>query len=178
MNHEQSSIPLTQEDASHWLVRSLRLSADPTHSNYGYDLFIPNLMFDYLRTNEGAAEWSAAIPRMREISPLFFAAAWELCRRGILRPGVVVWGEQATDQGSAGSGFSVTPFGRSWLAESDRDDYVPTEPGRFVEMLKPSAQRFGPAFQARGLEAVRCYGAHCYLACCAMCGAAAETVLC
>jgi hypothetical protein len=88
-----------------------------------------------------------------------------------------MWGGQATSEGSAGSGFSVTPFGRTWLQESTKDDYVPTEPGRFAQMLQPFAPRYGTAFQARGQEAIRCYGAHCYLACCAMCGAAAETVM-
>ena len=41
-----------------------------------------------------------------ELFPIFANAAWTLCRRGILRPGVSRHLAQATDQGSAGSGFS------------------------------------------------------------------------
>ena len=44
-------------------------------------------------------------------------------------------------------------------------------------MLRPFAQRFGPGFQERAQEAVRCYGAHAYLACCVMCGAATESIV-
>lgn len=109
--------------------------------------------------------------------PVFFAAGWELCRRGILRPGVNEYGAQATDQGNAGSGYSITPFGRQWLAEADRDDYVPTEPGRFAQMISVYRDRFGDGFHERGQEAVKCYSAHSYLACCAMSGAAAESIL-
>jgi hypothetical protein len=64
-----------------------------------------------------------------------------------------------------------------WLAESDQDDFVPTEPERFAEMLVPYRKRFGPSFQERAQEAIRCYGSHAYLACCIMCGAAAEAIL-
>ena len=116
-------------------------------------------------------------PRIKEISPHFFAAAWELCRRGIIRPGIRMLGAQSTDAGSAGCGYSVTPFGRTWLTESHRDDFVPTEPERFARIVAPYKERFGPGFHDRAQQAVRCYGAHAYLACCAMCEAAAESVL-
>jgi hypothetical protein len=43
-------------------------------------------------------------------------------------------------------------------------------------MLAPYQQRFGPSFQERAQEVIRCYGAHAYLACCTMCGAAAEPI--
>ena len=44
-------------------------------------------------------------------------------------------------------------------------------------MLAPYRARFGASFHERGQEAIRCYGAHAYLACCTMCGAAAEAIL-
>ena len=106
-----------------------------------------------------------------------YAAAWELCRRGILRPGVRQYQEQATPGGSAGDGYSITPFGRQWLAEATQDDFVPTEPERFGQMMACYRERFGKAFQERAQEAIRCYGAHAYVACCTMCGAAAEAIL-
>jgi len=43
--------------------------------------------------------------------------------------------------------------------------------------VAPYRKRFGPSFQERAQEAIRCYGAHAYLACCTMCGAAAEAIL-
>lgn len=132
-------------------------------------------MQDYLTyqnkdTQQGARE-------IRDLSPHFYAAGWNLCWRGILRPGIRTYGEQATPDGSSGNGYSVTPFGQQWLAESDRDDFVPTEPGRFAHMLERFRDRFGPTFYERAQEAVKCYGAHVYLACCVMCGASAESIL-
>ena len=75
------------------------------------------------------------------------------------------------------AGFSVTPFGRKWLAEETQNIWVSTEPDRFAEMIAPLRDRFGQGFHSRSQEAVRCYGAHAYLACCTMCGAAAESIL-
>jgi len=43
--------------------------------------------------------------------------------------------------------------------------------------LQPYRVRFGPGFHQRAQAAVSCYGANIYLACCAMCGAAAESIL-
>jgi hypothetical protein len=83
----------------------------------------------------------------------------------------------ATPDGSAGSGFSITPFGKRWVQEANPDLFVPTEPERFAQMIEPYKRRFGSGFHARAQEAVRCYGAHAFLACCTMCGAAAESIL-
>lgn len=54
---------------------------------------------------------------------------------------------------------------------------MPTEPERFGRLLEPFRTSFGEGFHQRAQEAVRCYGAHAYLACCAMCGAATESIL-
>jgi hypothetical protein len=175
-----------EEDALKYLIAGLRKGSDDYssgYSNYGYDLYLPNLMRAYATLEEHNAErifggvTSRIEQRIRELSPHFFAAAWELCRRGIIRPGIRVLGAQSTDDGSAGNGYSVTPFGRVWLSESHADDFVPTEPERFGHLLAPFRERFGPGFHDRAQQAVRCYGAHAYLACCAMCGAAAESML-
>jgi hypothetical protein len=103
-------------------------------------------------------------PRLREMMPACYAAAWDLCRRGILRPGIREYGAQSTDDGASGNGYTVTPFGEQWLAESNRDDFVPTEPERFAHMFAPYQPRFGVSFQERAQEAIRCYGAHASLA--------------
>ena len=44
-------------------------------------------------------------------------------------------------------------------------------------MIAPFGPIFGSGFQQRANEAIRCYGAHAYLACCVMCGASAESIL-
>jgi hypothetical protein len=168
---------MSAEQAEKFLIRWLR---DPgvrksPYPSYGYDVYLPNVMRDYLVEQGHLIDHVDG--HLRPISSGFYAAGWELCRRGILRPGIRTYGVQDTPDGSAGNGYSITPFGGQWIGESDRDDFVPTEPGRFAEMLAPFQARFGPQFYERSQEAVRCYGAHAYLACCAMCGAAAESIL-
>ncbi len=158
------------EDAIQAIVDAIRSG---TTRQYGYDIYIPNVIAQYLRIGS----WSEKRNQVRELSPDFYAAAWELCRRGIIRPGVQKMDEQSTPDGNAGNGYSITPFGRQWIDDAAQDMFVPTEPGRFAEMLKPFRERFGPGFYERSQEAVRCYGAHAYLACCAMCGAASESIL-
>lgn len=148
------------------------------YASYGYDLLIPNVIDAYMQMidpDNARKHWGSE--DARDLSPAFYAAAWDLCRRGIIRPGVRRLGAQATTEGSGGDGYSVTPFGEQWLNEDTNDAYIPTEPGRFAEMLEPHRDRYGPGFYERSQEAIRCYGAHAYLACCVMCGAAAEAIL-
>ena len=166
---------MNQEDATNLLVEWMRNPNHGNYASYGYEVYLPNLIRTYLQSQ--GIQRHEQERSLREMIPHFYAAAWDLCRRGILRPGVHGYGAQATDDGNAGNGYSITPFGRTWLSESDRDNYVPTEPGRVAHMLEPYRVRFGPGFYERSQEAVRCYGAHAYLACCAMCGGASESII-
>jgi hypothetical protein len=172
---------MNDEDALKFLIKCLRQPARTDYASYGYDIYIPNIIRAYLRVTGSNAQGSDMEREFyttgKELSPHFYAAAWDLARRGILRPGVRIMGAQSTNEGSAGNGLSVTPFGERWLSENSQDYFIPTEPGRFAAMLEPYRSRFGPGFYERAQEAVRCYGAHAYLACCTMCGAAAESVL-
>src|SRR5450759_5245900 len=173
--------PVQQEDALKYLISALRKDRphNTGYADYGYDLYLPNVIREYVSTEEHIREDAGDgrnDRRMREISPNFFAAAWELSRRGIIRPGVRILGAQSTQDGGAGAGYSVTPFGRQWLAEAD-DTFVPTEPERFGQLIAPFKGRLGPGFHQRAQQAIRCYGAHAYLACCAMCGASAESII-
>ena len=169
---------MNEEDAQRFIIDCLRNLAPRQLQNYGYDVYLPNIIWAWLVRNEGVVDRTdAAVRRQVELSTIFYTAAWELCRRGVLRPGITRMGEQATPDGASGNGYSITPFGRTWIAEADNADFIPTEPQRFAAMLEPFRPRFGAGFQSRAQEAVRCYGAHAYLACVAMCGAAAESIL-
>ena len=164
------------EDAERVIIRGIREKPTFEYPNYGYDIYLSNTIRWHL-CESGGREKDALEQATRDLWPTFVAAAWELCRRGVIRPGVHQLSAQSTERGSAGEGYSITSFGAQWAAEADFDDFVPTEPQRFAHMLAPYVARFGPGFRERAQEAVRCYGAHAYLACCAMCGASAESVL-
>lgn len=171
-----NTVPFTQPDATALLVRWLRRPEYGDYgSSYGYGVYLPALV--RLHLSKQGIYRDEAESKLSEMMPMLYAAAWGLCRRGILRPGVRAFGAQATADGASGNGYSITPFGEQWLAEADRDDFVPTEPERFAQILAPYRQLFGPSFQERAQEAIRCYGAHTYLACCTMCGAAGEAIL-
>ena len=164
------------EDAEKVIIRWISEGSRTPYSNYGYDVYIPNIIRSLLR-EKGIDADREGYEEKKELSPFFYAAAWELCRRGIIRPGVNIIDAQATDDGSSGNGYSITPFGKKWIDESDKDSFIPTEPGRFAEMLAPYKDKFGAGFYERAQEAIRCYGAHSFLACCVMCGAASESIL-
>ena len=165
----------TEEDAFNFIVRMLRQEGEARYSDYGYGLYLPKVMRSYIAQHERDSG-SRDDRDLEAISPAFYAAAWSLCRRGILRPGIRAWNKQSTTDGCS-NGYSITPFGSQWISESDSNDYVPSEPGRFAAILNSYGPKFGPGYQERAQEAMRCYGAHAYFACCAMCGAAAESIV-
>lgn len=103
----------------------------------------------------------------------FFCAAWRLCMRGILAQ------TPANMLHNAGMGavFFVTEYGEKWFSGLSEYDCAPTEYGRFSQLLSNHAKLLGEGYHARSQEAVRCYRAQTYLACCAMCGAAAESIV-
>jgi hypothetical protein len=176
---------LDVDDAIQYIVRYIRERVLPAggrvESSYGYDLYLRNVIAFYLTETggvpPGTSPWDATHTAAPVISPMFATAAWSLCRRGFLRPGIRDLRGQATDEGGSGFGFALLPAGREWIVSGATADYVPLEPGRFARMLSERGARFGPGFIERSQEAVRAYNALAYLACCAMCGAAAESIV-
>lgn len=164
---------VTHEDATKYTVSYLRNPPQDSFGNYGYDLYLDNVLIHYCKDKFSLNHWDSEKER-KTLSPLFMDVCWELSRQGILRPYTRDIHGQGTTQGS---GYSITAFGMKWLKESDLDDYVPTEPDRFAQMIEPYRAYFGVAFHHRAQEAIRCYNAHAYLACCTMAGSAAETIL-
>jgi hypothetical protein len=142
--------------------------------NYGYDLYArTGAEAAALRLHPHAHQRDRLELAMRELSPLFYEAAWELCRRGIVRPGVRRTGEQAVEEG----GYSLTVAGRAALQDLDAATILLAQPGSLAATLAGYQNRFGGGFHQRAFEAIKCRNAEAWLACCAMVGAAAESVL-
>jgi hypothetical protein len=171
-------------DAIQYIVRYIRervlRSGGRVESSYGYEVYLRAVVAFYLTETgsvpSGSNVWDVVHSVDSDASPIFAEAAWTLSRRGFLRPGTRSLDMHATDEGG-GFGFSLTQAGREWVASGAANDYVPLEPGRFARMLADRGARFGPGFIERSQEAVRAYNALAYLACCAMCGAGAESVV-
>ena len=104
----------------------------------------------------------------------FFDAAWYLCRIGVLRPGPAAPSGGLLG-GATGDGYTVTEHGKTWLAS--HKDRPPADPSRLAQILQPFGAGFGPGYLQRTEEASACYRTMNYLACCAMAGAAAESIL-
>lgn len=147
------------------------------YSSYGYEVYVPNIIAAYLTEVEPtSAHWSTVrdSPRARELMPTFSEAAWDLCRRGILRPGVQTISGQG-DNGT-GHGYTVTALGRDWISKGSITPLL-FDQGRLSRLFDTLSKRLGRGFQQRATEAATCHALGCYLASCAMCGAAAESIL-
>jgi hypothetical protein len=101
------------EDASTFIVDFIAKPRSPAaYSGYSYDVYVPNVIAAYLAEIEKIPRHLVRDhQRGRELTPFFLDAAWELCRRGVLRLGV-------PNSGNADNrGFSVTNLGRAWTAQ-------------------------------------------------------------
>lgn len=102
-------ITLSHEDASKFTIAFLRKPNNSGFSDYGYDLYVHNLIYYYLKSVH-QIEHHYAEPYKKSLSIVFMDACWELCRRGILRPDTRDIHGQGTSQGA---GYSLTSFGKS-----------------------------------------------------------------
>jgi hypothetical protein len=139
---------------------------------YSHDLYIPDVVSGYWKqSNPNAGSYK--LDTHVNAEP-FYDAAWNLCTRGILRPWVI---PNPGKTPPMGNGFDLTEYGKEWLKQVSGYETIPSEYGRFSELLKNFSGKFGDGYHVRSQEAVRCYRAHTYLACCVMCGGAAESIL-
>jgi len=152
----------------------------------GADIWIDRVAEDY---------WRACGQPVNELQqddkePLvaaFYDAAWELCRRGVLRPGAAMpAGQKSANQLGQivnaapffGDGFSLTAWGREWVGKAASERTImPSDPGRITQVLHQFNSRFGAGYAQRAAEAVADWRSGNYLSACTMAGAAAESIL-
>jgi hypothetical protein len=180
---EPTAARLDLDDAANFILLFLKDPAVKRHiASYGdpgYDVFLTHLIRAYLVHTVPSSQLQLEPmlhQRRQELEVFLDDAAWQLCRRGILRPGVRDLQQQGNSHGHAGQGFSLTSYGRAWIAAAN-PELIPTQPGRFGQLLVKASPRFGPGFLERSQEASASYQGGTYLACCTMCGAAGESIL-
>ena len=167
----------TLDDAIRFFIDCLVNPRRPKFSTFGYGVYLPEVVRRYALEVENRPDSGEIERHLEELSPVFYDAAWELCRRGILRPGLIRSGAQATMDGGSGDGYTVTFAGREWLAAADELALAVMEPGNLSRLIARFQDRLGDGYFQRAQEAVRCYFAQAHLACCAMSGAAAESIM-
>lgn len=178
----------TQEEALSKILNYLRNPESYSFNmpDYGNDLYIPKVIINCVHELQVEQYDKNSTPNQNRNPILiedyhnptnsgsFYDAAWNLCTRGILRPAVAYPYEQI---GIPGAGFKLTSYGKEWLNQTNGYECIPSEYGRFSQLLAEYSHRFRNRYHIRSQEAVSCYRAHNYLACCVMCGAASESVL-
>jgi hypothetical protein len=173
------------EDAIRFLIERLAANRNifvDGNRPPNFDIFIPNVITIFLREqNPQDARLfnnpeSFRLPDFDDVWLAFYDAAWDLCRRGIFRLGEISAQAQGAPRYTIADGYSITAAGRDWI-RSATAQYLPTAPGRYVEVLRMPAIVLGGGFLQRAAEAAGCHSSGNYLACCAMCGAAAEATL-
>jgi hypothetical protein len=168
------------DDTTAFIVDFLRNPRSPhpdARPNFGYDIWLPNVIVAYLREVEHSTEHlNNLYRRVDELSPFFYEAAWYLCRIGVFRPGIKDARGPGAADGAGADGYCLTRIGRNWLEDAAAAVFL-ADPDRLSEMFDKLSPRFGSGFVQRATEAVRCHRFGAYLGCCAMCGAAAESIL-
>ncbi len=126
------------------------------------------------RLETGTQHGSDHDQRSWERLPLALEAAWELVRRGILRPGSQRYPTVGSSDDSA---FTLTRQGQKWMEDPEQDRILLLQPGALARTLAEYRRLYGDGYLQRANEAIKCRSAGAYLACCAMCGAAAESIV-
>jgi hypothetical protein len=154
------------------IAHSIDALKNETAGNYGYD-FYPDAVARAFASRGREYDRSEVEALAKRYFPFFEEAAWVLCMRGILRPGVRALGAQAV----AHSGYSLTVFAAERLSTLDSNGLLLAQSSSLKGAFLRFESRFGAAFGERAVEAVAARDACLWYSCCAMAGAAAEAVL-
>jgi hypothetical protein len=173
MTQATASLP-AQDDFIAFALELFRTSHKPHYGDRGCDFYAQSVAHAWCRQHEGARPGEPGGERENQIVAVAMEAAWELVRRGFLRPG----GRSYPDGNAADPArFCLTERGRDWLARADESHFIVMQPGALARALAAFQKQFGDGFEQRSQEALRCREADAWLATCSMCGAAAESIL-
>jgi hypothetical protein len=178
MSENSNNAPLaTDEQAASYIITWLRnrIVRHPEGDTKGLEPYGFDLYRDLLREKLHLDPIDPTDSRIINEKLPILNAIWDLCIRGILRPGAVTYMSDRSIP--MGNHFALTNYGLKWLRETNINEAIPMEYERYSKLLSHHDILFGEAYHFRAQEAVRCYEAHAYFACCALCGAAAESIL-
>ncbi len=173
---------ISEEESLSYIISYLRNEALKTSQNERFTLKVTDVVNKYLEKetqkirsqHQGMIQYR--IDPFKNSEP-FYCAVFNLCSRGILAPKPLIQQTQYNSYVETGVSFYLTAYGYTWIKDTRDLICLPSEYSKFSQLLKNHSFRFGNGYLSRSLEAVACYESHNYLACCAMCGASAESIL-
>ena len=168
------SLTVSVEDISDFIIDTLR-NQPKSLASMGCDVYVQNVCGTY--AGQHGAQIVSVSDRERvteELAAPVLDAIWNLCRVGVLRPGPT---SLRNFGNTDNAGYCITAFGRGWISEHEQPAFIPTDGSRLTGLLTRRQDLFGMVYAARATDAARCFSAHAYYACCAMIGAAAESIL-
>jgi hypothetical protein len=108
------------DEALNFILRKLRTEGPARFDRDGFDFWVSDYAARYLEEVEGVRPRPPIEDqRTYDASVPFFDAAWELARRGVLRPSVRNSFMQWAARYSTGGGYTLTEIGAEWLASLD-----------------------------------------------------------
>jgi hypothetical protein len=111
---------LDGDGALAYILRRLREEGPAGHGQHGYHFTVVDLAARYVREELGRRHPD---PIENEdtyaVSPALYDAAWELARRGVLRPSVHSSFMQFAAYHATGGGYTLTAIGEAWLSRLD-----------------------------------------------------------
>lgn len=143
-----------------------------------YDLDVRNVAYLYVDEHtpnpaEGAHGMTRTEYVLGENLGPFVQVAWALVNLGVVIPGHLKYLDRTQPDLL---GFSLTDFGRQWLGSRELGAN-PHQFGEFGRLLAEFDREYGEFYAIRAQEALSCFRHGNHVACCAMAGACAETIL-
>ena len=143
----------------------------------GADIYLPDIIKLYsppAPTTSNPRATASLIGKTAEVVyRAFYDAAWQMCLQGLLRPSAAY---TENNNRSPGDGYSLTERGFLWFKEDDTTSHV-ISPNRISRLLNAHSSKFGEGYTERSQQAILSHNGRAWLACCVMCGAAAESIL-
>ncbi|MBX3072872.1 hypothetical protein KF728_12795 [Candidatus Obscuribacterales bacterium] len=164
----------TEEDAYVFIIECLKNERRRIHDN-SHDVSAVKLL-ELFQQERRVQENNDRLDVTRLVSGKLLSALWQMCLRGILRPSVSNLNWTAAPDHVHGAGYSVTEQGEEWLKDSARDAYMRVTSKSFARLLEGFESPFGRGYRERAMDAILAFDAGAFLACCAMCGAACESI--
>lgn len=173
---------LTYDEAFDFTVEFLRTERGKKRIGFAqahsYDLYLLDVAFAYVDDHNPEPLPNPQGPTFvkyqygRNMLP-FKEVAWALVTSGLLVPGGF---EIDNVNGNAVYGFHLTESGQEWICSAEVAA-SPRRYGEFGRLLSEFDPVYGELYAIRSQEALGCFRHGNYVACCAMAGACAETIL-